>query len=74
MKSRFNLQTKLEQLLKGARTPRLGPMPSIWTDQDLHDVAWVIQDYVNNTYEVIEDDNGLRDWLDEYKFYRSALK
>jgi hypothetical protein len=52
----------------------LGPLPSVWTDQDLYEVAWVVQDYVNNTHEVIEDDNGLRDWLDEYKFYRSAFK
>jgi hypothetical protein len=37
-------------------------------------VAWIVQNYVNNTREVIEDDNRLRDWLDEYKFYRSAFK
>ena len=74
MKNRFALQQKLERLLTGAYTLKIGPMPSIWTDQDLNEVAWIIQDYVNNTYEVIEDDNGLRDWLDEYKFYRSAFK
>jgi hypothetical protein len=54
--------------------PKLGPLPSVWTDQDLHEVAWIVQDFVNRTPDVIEDDNKLRDWLDEYKFYRSAFK
>jgi hypothetical protein len=38
------------------------------------EIAWVVQDYVNNTYGVIEDDDRLKDWLEEYKFYRSAFK
>jgi hypothetical protein len=45
-----------------------------WDDLILKEVAWVVQDHVNRYSEVIEDDNGLRDWLDEYKFYRSAFK
>jgi hypothetical protein len=74
VKNRYNLQTKLEQLLRGMKAPKLGPLPSVWTDQDLYEVAWIVQNFVNNTHEVIEDDNGLRDWLDEYKFYRSTFK
>jgi len=74
VKNRFNLQTKLEQLLRGAKAPKLGPLPSIWTDQDLYEVAWIVQNYVNNTSEVIEDDDRLKDWLEEYHFYRTSFK
>jgi hypothetical protein len=38
------------------------------------EIAWVVQDYVNNTYGVIEDDDRLKDWLEEYKFFSASRK
>ena len=75
MKNRFNLQRKLEAILAG--TPALRVLPNVshpWSDLEMAEVAWIVQDFVNQNPEVIEDDNRLRDWLDEYKFYRSAFK
>jgi len=40
----------------------------------MNEIAWVVQDYVNNTYGVIEDDNRLKDWLEEYKFFLASRK
>ncbi len=74
MKNRFNLQTKLEQLLRGTPALKIGPSSSVWSDAELHEMAWIVQDFVNQNPDVIEDDNGLRDWLDEYKFYSSTRK
>jgi hypothetical protein len=41
---------------------------------DLEEVAWVVQDYVNRNPDVVEDDNRLRDWLEEYTFFKADRK
>jgi len=38
------------------------------------EIAHVVQDYVNSTYGVIEDDDRLKDWLEEYKFFSASRK
>ncbi len=71
MKDPSKLQAKLLQLLKG--TPALHVMPSPelpWNDLDFKEVAWIVQDFVNGNESVIEYD-PLKDWLEEYKFYRA---
>ena len=74
MKSPAKLQQKLLQLLRG--TPALHVMPnpeSPWNDLDLKEVAWIVQDFVDNNESVIECD-PLKDWLEEYKFFRADTK
>ena len=74
MKSPARLQEKLLQLLRG--TPALHVMPNPttpWNDLELKEVAWIVQDFVNNNPEVIECD-PLREWLDEYKFFIADSK
>jgi len=74
VKSPAKLQQKLLQLLRG--TPALHVMPnpeSPWNDLDLKEVAWIVQDFVDNNESVIECD-PLKDWLEEYKFFRADTK
>ena len=74
MKSPAKLQQKLLELLRG--TPALHVMPnpeSPWNDLDLKEVAWIVQDFVDNNESVIECD-PLKDWLEEYKFFRADTK
>ncbi len=69
MKSPAKLQEKLVQLLKGTPALHIMPNPRVpWNDLDFKEVAWVIQDFVNQNDSVIECD-PLREWLDEYRFY-----
>jgi hypothetical protein len=69
VKNPAKLQQKLLQVLRG--TPALHVMPNPeapWNDLDFKEVAFIVQDFVNNNPEVIECD-PLREWLDEYRFY-----
>ena len=75
MKSPQKLQEKLVRLL--SQTPALKVLPSYeqpWNDIELKEVAWVVQDFVNQNHSVIESDDPLREWLDEYKFYVADRK
>jgi hypothetical protein len=50
------------------------PNPAIaWNDLELKEVAWIVQDFVNQNDSVIECD-PLKDWLEEYRFYRADRK
>ena len=74
MKDPVKLQRKLESILKG--TPALKIMPPAngrWSVDELAEVAWIVQDFVNQNNEVIECD-PLKDWIEEYKFFRADFK
>jgi hypothetical protein len=75
MKNPADLQRKLEAIL--AKMPTLKVLPNVphpWSDLEMAEIAWVVQDYVNNTYGVIEDDDRLKDWLEEYRFHCASRK
>jgi hypothetical protein len=62
------LQAKLLQLLRGTPALHVMPNPEVpWNDLDLKEVAFIVQDFVNNNPDVIESD-PLKDWIEEYKF------
>jgi hypothetical protein len=44
-----------------------------WNDLDFKEVAFIVQDFVNQNPEVIEGD-PLKDWLEEYTFYKADYK
>lgn len=74
MKKLSNLQRKLEALLKG--TPALTILPprdKEWSAQEFEEVARLVQNFVNQSPEVIECD-PLKDWVDEYKFFTADRK
>lgn len=72
MKDPTKLQQKLKSLLSKSKL-RIGVnFDRPWDDLVLKEIAWVVQDHVNRSHEVVEDDNELRDWLDEYKFFTAA--
>ncbi len=74
MKDPRKLQQKLKPLLAKSKL-RIGfDIDKPWDDLVFKEVAWVVQDHANRNPEVVEDDNDLRDWLDEYKFYSASLK
>jgi hypothetical protein len=71
VKDPSKLQAKLVQLLN--HSPALKVLPNHekpWNDIEMREVAWVVQDFVNQNDSVIECD-PLKDWLEEYKFYRA---
>jgi hypothetical protein len=69
VKSPAKLQQKLLQLLKGTPALHVMPNPELpWNDLDFKEVAFIVQDFVNQNPDVIECD-PLREWLDEYRFY-----
>ena len=74
MKTLTKLQQKLKSLLSKSKL-RIGfDFDKPWDDLILKEVAWVVQDHVNHSSEVVEDNNGLRDWLDEYRFFLASRK
>ena len=75
MKSLSTLKSELLGALRGVSGFHPVPFPERpWSENDLDEVAWVVQDYVNRNSDVIEDDNRLRDWLDSYRFHRATRK
>jgi hypothetical protein len=71
VKSPAKLQQKLLQLLRGTPALHVMPNPELpWNDLDFKEVAFIVQDFVNQNPEVIESD-PLKDWLEEYKFFRA---
>ena len=75
MKSPLKLQEKLLALLKAnSRYPKLNPPANgHWSHDELSAVAWVVQDYLNRNEDVINND-PLKDWLEEYKFFLADRK
>lgn len=74
MKDPAKLQQKLLQVLRGTPALHVMPNPNIpWNDLDLKEVAFIVQDFVNNNPEVIECD-PLKDWLEEYTFFKADHK
>lgn len=74
MKNPRKLQEKLVQVLKGV--PKLHVFPNLdrpWNDLELKEVAWIVQDHIVQNDSVIESDDPLREWLEEYKFFESEL-
>jgi hypothetical protein len=74
VKNPRKLQEKLVQVLKGV--PKLHVFPNLdrpWNDLELKEVAWIVQDHIVQNDSVIESDDPLREWLEEYKFFESEL-
>jgi len=72
MKSSEKLKEKLRLLLKnypGLKVSARWP----WDQQTFQEIAWVVQDYVNNSGDVINED-PLHEWVEEYNFFRFETK
>jgi hypothetical protein len=72
VKSPSKLQAKLQQLAKSNASLSIATVhyPEHWSELDLHEIAWMVKDYVNGNDDVIECD-PLKDWLEEYTFFRA---
>lgn len=73
MKSPLKLQHKLQALLKGSKLHVGFDFDKPWDDLILREVAWVVEDFVNHSPDVIECD-PLKDWIEEYKFFIADRK
>jgi hypothetical protein len=72
MKSSEKLKEKLRTLLKnypGLKVSARWP----WEEQTFQEIAWVVQDYVNNSGDVINED-PLQEWIEEYNFFRFEVE
>jgi hypothetical protein len=67
------LQEKLVALLRNSKLHIQVPLDRPWNDLELKGVAWVVEDYINRSPNVVNS-NPLHDWLDEYRFYCTELK
>lgn len=73
MKNPQKLQEKLVALLRSSRLHIQFPFDRPWTDLELREVAWMVEDHVNRNPEVINSD-PLKDWVEEYKFFLADFK
>ena len=73
MKNPQKLQEKLVALLRNSRLHIQFPYNRPWTDLELREVAWMVEDHVNHNPDVINTD-PLKDWVEEYKFFRADFK
>jgi hypothetical protein len=67
------LQDKLVALLRNTHLHIQFPYDRPWTDLELREIAWIVEDYVNRSIDVINTD-PLKDWVEEHKFYRADFK
>jgi len=49
-------------------------MNAPWTELELREAAFVVQDYVNRNDSVIESDDPFREWLEKYMFFDAERK
>jgi hypothetical protein len=70
VKSLEHLKALTYRLIQGAPIPNIFP-PEPWSEDDIDDIARIIEDFVNTSTDVIEDDNQWKDWLDRYRFYKA---
>lgn len=73
MKSPQKLQEKLRIALRNTKLRIQYPFDRPWTDLELREIAWVVQDHVNRDDEVVNS-SPLKDWLDEYRFFSASNK
>lgn len=73
MKSPWKLQEKLQHILAKQSKLRLLIPAHPWDDIEMKQAASVVQDYVDSRSDVIESE-PLKDWLEEYRFYRADFK
>lgn len=73
MKSPAKMQQKLLSLLRN--TPVHLQLPDRqWNEIELSEAASIVRDYVNWRPDVIESEDPLREWLDEYRFFINDRK
>ena len=68
MKDPKKLQEKLVALLRQSKLHIQFPYNRSWTDLELREIAWMVEDHVNRDSEVVNSD-PFKDWVEEYKFY-----
>ena len=73
MKDPQKLQRKLKSLLANSKLHVGFDFEKPWDDLILREVAWVVEDHVNHSPDVIECD-PLKDWIEEYKFFVADSK
>ena len=73
MKSPLKLQEKLRNALRNSKLHIQYPFDRPWSDLELREIAWVVEDHVNRDQEVVNC-SPLKDWLEEYKFYLADFK
>jgi hypothetical protein len=69
MKSSEKLKEKLRYLLRSYPGVKVGASWP-WNDLEFREIAWVVQDYVNNSGDVVNED-PLHEWVEEYNFFRT---
>ena len=74
MKSPQKLQEKLISLSKGTKLHLQLPENRAWNELELKAAGFVVQEFVNARPDVIESDDALREWLDEFRFFLFELK
>lgn len=70
MKDPLKLQNKLYGILSRYPNLRLNPRTPPWDAREFREIAWVVDNYVRESGEVVNDD-PLQAWLEEYQFYHS---
>lgn len=69
MKTLLKLQQKLSDALKHQSALQVS-LKVPCTEQEFREVAWVVQDFVNQNGDVTNED-PLYSWLEEYQFFLS---
>jgi len=74
VKDPIKLQNKLRDALKGKRKLNLQLPLLPLTDKEMADAAWIVEGYLQAKDSVVDENDPLRSWIEEYKFYQADLK
>jgi hypothetical protein len=74
VKDPIKLQNKLRDALKGKRGLNLQLSVLPLTDKEMADAAWIVEGYLQAKDSVVDENDPLRSWIEEYKFYQADLK
>lgn len=73
MKDPLKLQFKLNEVLSRYPNLRVFTKAPPWSEEEFREVAWVVDSYVRQSGEVVNDD-PLSQWLEEYQFYTTQSR
>jgi hypothetical protein len=68
-----SLKTRIRNLIHWTPNQNIFP-PEPWDQEDMEEIARIVQNFVDHNHEVIDDSNPWRDWLDRYRFFMATRK
>jgi hypothetical protein len=70
VKSLESLKCRIRNLIRWTPNQNIFPQEP-WGEEEMDEIARIVEDFVNTHPGVIEDENPWADWLDRWRFHKT---